>query len=331
MDWFKDKKNLPIVVALAVVVFLVAGGLIALELGAFNGSGSAPVAVAPTGAGYPGGSPAVAPGGYPGGAPGGYPGAAPVGRPTRAAAKARVAGAGAAGAGATEGAAPRGPVNPMTSADPFALPDAHKTLAAAAGLNVPGGLRPSLRDTLPPLDLFTLHPPAPQVASSVSLPNGGDQSLAGTRVSGIVTAADGIFAVLDVNGSSQTVKPGDSLPGGSKVASIQSTGVTLHTPEGNTITVPLSNGPPEQNQPAYGGGFGGYPGGGFGGYPGGGYPGAGGFGGYPGGGYPGAGGFGGGGGYPGAGGFGGGGGYPGAGGFGGGGGYPGGPPDGRPE
>lgn len=290
MEWLKDKKNLPIVVALAVVVFLVAGGLIALELGAFNGS-SAQVASVPSGAGYPGaGYPGAGyPGGssgYPGAGAGSYPGSPPAGilqagRPTRAVAAAT---------------AVKGPVNPMTSADPFALPGTHKTLAAADALKIVNGMRPPLRDSLPSLNLFTLRPPVPQVASNLTLPNGGDQSLAGTRVSGIVTAADGIFAVVDVNGTPQTVKPGDSLPGGSKVASIQSTGVTLHTPEGNTITVPLSNGPPQQNLPSGFGGFGGYPGGGYpGGYPGGG------FGGYPGGGYPG-GGFGGGGGYPGGGG-----------------------------
>jgi len=40
MDWLKDKKNLPIVVVLAVIVFAAAGGLIALILGAFSGSGA---------------------------------------------------------------------------------------------------------------------------------------------------------------------------------------------------------------------------------------------------------------------------------------------------
>ena len=45
MEWLKDKKNLPIVVALAVFFFLGAGGLIAWELGLFNGGAS--VAQAP--------------------------------------------------------------------------------------------------------------------------------------------------------------------------------------------------------------------------------------------------------------------------------------------
>ena len=299
MDWLKDKKNLPIVVGLAVVVLLAAGGLIAFELGAFNGS-AAPVTVAQTGL-SPGSYPGGYPGGYPGAAPsvypGGYPGATPVGRPTRA-----VASAGAAPSAAALPAVKPDVINPLLASDPFALRSAHKT-AALAGLSSVGA-RPRLSETLPPLNLFTLNPPRPPASNAFRLPGGDEQLLASTRVSGIVTAADGIFAVVEVNGVPQTVKPGDPLVGGSRVASIQSTGITLHTPDGNTINVPLSNGPPQQNQNNSFGGFGGYPGGGFGGYPGGGYPG----GGYPGGGYP--GGFGG-GGYPGGGGgFDSGGGYP---------------------
>ena len=335
MEWLKDKKNLPIVVALGVVVLLAAGGLIAFELGAFGGSSSplaqvhtspsAPAAPAP--GSYPGGHPGGVASAYPGGAPGGgsYPGSAPRG-PRSASAS--------AGPGAkTVAAAPTAVVNPMVGPDPFSLPGGHKLVASANSLAVAGGLKPSLRDVVPPLNLFAIRPPSPPPASNFNLPAAADQLLASTRVSGIVNAADGIFAVVEFNGASQTVKPGDALPDGSKVASIQSTGVTLHTPGGGAITVPLSNGPPQQNQPNPYSGFGGggYPG--AGGFGGGGYPGAGGFGGggYPGaggGGYPGGGGFGGGGfpggggGFPGQGGFGGGGGYPGAGG--GGGGYPGG-------
>ena len=321
MDWLKDKKNLPIVAGLAAFVILIAAGFAAYTMGVFNGGGSGTNSVATSAGRYPGGAPGGAPGavGYPGGAPGavGNPGA-----PSRVPMVARqvparpVAGAVAsAKPGATS-------TNPMVGADPFALPSAHKTVSKDSALKVAYAMRPSLRDTLPPMDLYTLHAPRPEASSNFRLPVGGDQLPANTRVSGIVNAADGIFAVVEINGDARTVKPGDDLPDGSKVASIQATSVTLHTPTGSTITVPLSNGAPEQNQPNP---YGGYPGGG---YPGGGYPG----GGYPGGGYPGGGGFGGGGGYPGGGGgFGGGGGYPGGGGFGGGGGYPGGggAPDGR--
>ena len=306
MDWLKDKKNLPIVAGLAAFVILIAAGFAAYTMGVFNGGGSGGTSVATSASLYPGAPAGGAPGavGYPGGAPGavGYPGA-----PSRVPMVARqvparpVAGAVAsAKPGATS-------TNPMVGADPFALPSAHKTVSKDSALKVAYAMRPSLRDTLPPMDLYTLHAPRPEASSNFRLPVGGDQLPANTRVSGIVNAADGIFAVVEINGDARTVKPGDDLPDGSKVASIQATSVTLHTPTGSTITVPLSNGAPEQNQPSP-------------------------YGGYPGGGYPGGGGFGGGGGYPGGGGgFGGGGGYPGGGGFGGGGGYPGGggAPDGR--
>ena len=291
MDWLKDKKNLPIVAGLAAFVILIAAGFAAYTMGVFNGGGSGTNSVATSAGRYPGGAPGGAPGavGYPGGAPGavGYPGA-----PSRVPTAVRqvptrpVAGAVAsAKPGATS-------TNPMVGADPFALPNARKTASAAAVLKVAYAMRPSLRDTLPPMDLYTLHAPRPEASSNFRPPTGGDQLPANTRVSGIVNAADGIFAVVEINGDARTVKPGDDLPDGSKVASIQATSVTLHTPTGSTITVPLSNGAPEQNQPNP---YGGFPGGG---YPGGGYPG-GGFGG-GGGGYPG-GGFGGGGGYPGGG------------------------------
>ena len=339
MEWLKDKKNLPIVVGLAVFVFLAAGGLIAFELGAFSGGSSSPLATTPTAvpvaSGYPGGRPGgypsgapsgVRPGGAPGGYPGGYPGGAPSGvRPTPAAPGLRTASAAKVPAAAVPTV-----VNPMVGPDPFALPIGHKPAAPASGLTVAGVVRPSLRGAIPPLDLYALRPPSPQASGSFNLPNEADQLLASTRVSGIVNAADGIFAVVEVNGTSQTVKPGDSLPDGSKVASIQSSGVTLHTPGGGAASPcrsPMGRRSRSQPNP-YGGGFGGWwlPAvAAFGGYPGaggfgGGYPGAGGFGGgYPGtggGGYPGGGGEG----FPGAGG---GGGYPGGGAEGGdGGGYP---------
>jgi hypothetical protein len=313
MEWLKDKKNLPIVIGLAVIVFLAAGGLIAFELGLFGSGSATPIAqggansLPATPGGYPGGYPG-APGGYPG-APGGYPGA------VRTASTAPAA-------SATPVIAKPVSADPRNGADPFAIPGSQKQLAKIRNLVVP---KIPLSAVLPAMNLYQLHP---VMVASVPPPDlgavNGVTQLADTRVSGIVTAADGIYAVVEVNGNSQTVKPGDSLADGSKVAAIQPTGITLHMPSGESVIVPLSSGTPPPQANGYGGfGGNGYPGGGFpGGYPGGGYPGGGGFGG---GGYPGGGGFGGGGGYPGGGGFGGGGGYPGGGGgFGGGGGYPGG-------
>jgi len=311
MEWLKDKKNLPIVAGLAVFVLLVMGGLIAFELGAFSGS-PAPSPVASSASAYPG-----APGGYPGapggypGAPGGYPGGypgAPGGYPGSSAGPFGGGGPAPAAAVATAGGAKFPVLNPMLGADPFAIPGGRKAITQVAALKSLANMKAPLSDVLPPLNLFQIHPPALSPLPALDLGRtGSEQSLGNLRVSGIVNAADGIFAIVEVNGQSQMVKPGDALLNGNRVASIQPTSITLRTPSGGIIPVPLSNGAPDPGQQNP---YGGYPGGGYpGGYPGGGFGG----GGYPGGGF-------GGGGYPG-GGFGGGG-YPG-GGFGGGG-YPGG-------
>jgi len=78
MNWIKDKKNLPKVLAIATFVIVVAGGAIGYTLFANKSNTPAPVTSAtssvPGGPGGPGG-----PGSYPGGpggpsAPGGYPG-----------------------------------------------------------------------------------------------------------------------------------------------------------------------------------------------------------------------------------------------------------------
>jgi len=57
---------------------------------------------------------------------------------------------------------------------------------------------------LPPDNLFAIHAPQPEVSPAFVLPNqpGSDQMLADTRVSGIVNADDGIFAIVEVNGNS---------------------------------------------------------------------------------------------------------------------------------
>ena len=302
MEWLKDKKNLPIVAGLAGVVLLGMIGLILFELGVFPSGSSAstpaaPVAVAsgPAASGYPGGG---YPGGgspYPGGSSGypgsagGYPGSAP-----------RLAAGGATAK--TTAANPAPMVNPMVGADPFALPQP-KALTRAAIRKAIAAVRVPISAVVPAYNLFAIRPPRVEAPPAFELPDqsGSSQMLASTRVSGIVNADDGIFAIVEMNGDSQTVKPGDKLLDGSKVASIQATGITLHTPSGAVLSLPLSSGVPAAAANSYGyGGGGGYPGGGypggFGGYPGGGfggYPGGGGFGGYPGGdaggGYPGGG------------------------------------------
>jgi len=60
------------------------------------------------------------------------------------------------------------------------------------------------------------------------------------RVSGILHSTDGVYAVLETNGVSQTVQPGDDV-GGAKVIAIQDDGVTLKTTDNVTLHVPLAD------------------------------------------------------------------------------------------
>jgi hypothetical protein len=93
------------------------------------------------------------------------------------------------------------------------------------------------------------------------------------RVSGVVQTATGVHAILNDNGQSQEVQPGDAVDGGT-VVSIQSDGLTLRATDGSLVHVPLGGAPSQGAPGGYPGGPGGYPGG-PGGYPGGpgGYPG----------------------------------------------------------
>ena len=246
MEWLKDKKNLPVVVALAVFFFLGAAGLIAWELGAFSGS-SSPVPVAGGPVGVPPGGPASsyppgvppAPGegapGYPGSLP---PGAAP-GIPRGIPGKPVAAGAPKINANT---------VKPLAVPDPFQIPNGAKKLAAANARLL--GPKPPLRDLVGPLNLFQIRPPAPPPAPVVpgleTQANGQPDPAANYRLSGVITGTDGINAILEVGGQSQTVKPGDSLPDGSQVQNIQTNSITLRTAGGAVINLPLSAGNPDQ-------------------------------------------------------------------------------------
>ena len=255
MEWLKDKKNLPIVAALMVFLLLGAGGLIAWELGLFNGSPAVTQAPpVPTGGGsVPGG-----PGYVPSGPPPGYPSrgfggpSAPVGPRGRT-----IPGIprGLPGAPATARAAtaavPKitaGNVNPAVVRDPFGIPNGAKKLAAANARLL--GPKLPLRDVIGPLNLFSIRPPAPPPAPSIPgfnpSANGQADPAANYRLAGIITGTDGINAILEVGGQSQSVKPGDSLPDGSQVQNIQTTSITLRTAGGAVINLPLSAGTPNQ-------------------------------------------------------------------------------------
>lgn len=272
MNIFKDKKNTPIIVGLVVVVAIVAVFFSLYATGNLGGSGSTDTAAAPN----PSPSTASAPaqpmraGSIPG---------------TPSAGPAPLANPSAAVSGKSDAApSAKKPALMLTTKDPFRLPKVKNEDPGATGRAVAALSRaqiPALsiasyrsRDSIKP----------PSSISPIAAPNPNQ------RVSGVLYS-NGIYAILETNGNSESVRPGQAVEGG-RVVSIQSDGLTLLTDDKQTVKVPLAPG---------GGGGGGVPGGGF---PGGGYPGGGGGGGYPGGG--------GGGGYPGGGGRGGG--YPGGGG-----------------
>ena len=245
MEWLKDKKNLPIVVALAVFFVLAAGGLIAFELGAFNGSSSA--APTPIASGTPPPTPGGAPmpmrvGPMP---PRGMPGmpSGVRGMPT--------APGPAAANPAAKLPAKSDAVNPAVGPDPFYIPGGQRKIASEQA--AAAGPKLSVRDRIGPLDLFQIHVPEPPAPPIIPTDNSGGIS-PGTqtnaaplpRFSGVITGENGINAILESGGQSQTVKPGDTLPDGSQVQSIQTTSVTLRTAGGAVVSLPLSAGTPDQ-------------------------------------------------------------------------------------
>ncbi len=259
MEWLKNKKNLPIVVGMAVFFLLAAGGLIAFELGLFP-SGSSPTPVAPEIAGRGAPSPSnpdtagspkpvsprpIAP----------VP-AAPV-RPVPIV-KAKP-GPMAPGVKTASAAKPvvSTVVDPAHGPDPFGIPGGQKKVAlllAGEGKGV-YGMKAPLREILPPFDLF--KPIAAAAPPSLPTPNGSgvlQTQAAHIVVSGIINGGDGISAILEVNGESQTVKPGDSLLDGSKVTSIQDTSVNITSASGTVTTIPLTSGQGDQGQNGAGNG-----------------------------------------------------------------------------
>lgn len=237
MDLLKDKKKLPLVIGLAVFLLLGAGGLIALELGAFNPPPApVPVASSAPGPGLPPGVPSPP-------RPGPTP--LPAGTPSQQVASRRIAiprpGAVARPGGPVTPAVPVAPVlvNPAYGPDPFNIPGGTKRIAALTPLVV----RAPLRSVLPVYNLFQIHPATPSSPPVLPVPAvGGQASALPITIQGIVKAADGIYAIASINGQSQTVKPGDSLLDGSRIESIQDSTVTIRSATGVTQTVSISSG-----------------------------------------------------------------------------------------
>ncbi len=169
MEWLKDKKNLPIVIGIAVFVLLLSGGLMALELGLFGGSAPTPAPAIVAGRGGP--TPASAepdsqaPTATPHPMPGPPPGP-PMGIMSRGPAPA-----------AKTAAAPATPVvvDPTKGPDPFNIPGAQKKMASLLAGKGVYGMKAPLRDILPTLNLFK-----PPVSAPAPLPptSGGESGSA---------------------------------------------------------------------------------------------------------------------------------------------------------
>lgn len=234
MDWLKDKKNLPIIVGLAIVMVLAAGGLIAWETGLFGGAATDPgttVSTTPT----PGETPSnVSPGITPAISPasGGAFGGQPI---VASAVKAGVP-------SSTPPATVPAVIETAKGPDPFNIPGAQKRIATQ--LQTVFRI-PLLREILPPFDLYTIHQPSALPVLPTQAPVA---STLNDRLVGISNSDGNVSAIVESNGQTQTVKPGDSLPDGSQVVSIQASSITLRSPDGSLATIPLSTGSDQPDQ-----------------------------------------------------------------------------------
>ncbi len=255
MEWLKDKKNLPIVAALLVFIALAAGGFTAYTMGVFP-SGQSAQALPPAPAGIPSGPP-VGPSGPPNGVGGPQP--LEVRPNLRRGQPGLPQGQTVPPAGESV-AVIKKPVstNPLVGPDPFKIPGGAQKLAKSITNAIP---KPALRDEIGPLNLFTIRPPAPPVPPTLPSSDAtGANAAANYRLSGVITGADGINAIVEVGGQSQSVKPGDALPDGTQVQNIQTNSITLRTAQGAVFNLPLSAGTPDQGQnfngpPGFNGGF----------------------------------------------------------------------------
>lgn len=219
-EWLKDKKNLPIVIAIGSLVFV--GSIIAMlfEFGVLGHSTPAPVPVASASSSAP---PAAPPSpGVPPGAPGGPPGApsTPGAAPPNATAKAPGTGTPPAQVGKTD--------------DPFRVPGFPAPVTSLTTAPVA-----TLRTQVPFVYIARIAPRPVTLISPTQGQTPFTQVSATQRVSGVLFTDTGVHAVLETNGQSQQVQPGDPVDGG-KVVSIQADGLTLRRDDGTLVRVPLS-------------------------------------------------------------------------------------------
>jgi hypothetical protein len=242
-----------IIGGMAAVVAVVATAVILLEPNPLNGNPSN-LAITPIAAqaGPPMGMRPGGPGarmggnarmGRPGMAQGMMPGRPGMGGPK--AGRPNMKGMPAGKPGAVVSSAIVGPP-PGARVDPFVIP----------GVKGPGTAQRVPIASIAPTHIITNwapHIPPPPPGGTATGP-AGPASLPGDRVAGIMMN-NGVYAIMESNGQSQVVQPGDTLPGGEQVVSIQSDSVTMRTTTNQTVNLPVSAGTSQAGPVGYPGGM----------------------------------------------------------------------------
>lgn len=246
MNWLQDKKNLPILITIIVVVVLAGGGAIMWQAGLFNPpppaaqtAPSAPptsTAPEPTETASTSGN-SVEPSTQPGFSTPLFK------RGKKPGPLSKLSGPGAPGGpAAAQAAAANDPTAVLIASgpDPFHLPGTPRTSKAKDQPVAPPPPLPPLPDPL----LARWHdmpvPGSTTVSTGHPVITEPTTDTSGRRMSGVLFG-NGVYALLEANGKTEAVQPGDSVDGGT-VVSIDATRLTLKTDNNRLVIVPLSSG-----------------------------------------------------------------------------------------
>jgi hypothetical protein len=259
VNFFKEKKNLPIIVGVLVVLILGGAGAGLYFAGMLPWSAKSPSAASSQPQPSPAAEtpPVVMPSGPPVKpvvASGDQAAAHAKSKPLGGTAPLAAARAASRAKSAQAAAKPKAvnpalvayvpPTNILKGPDPFKIPPAPYAPKTA----------PVWVSSAPPLPgVYIARYPTPVTAGGepvrpLTIDLAGKQTLSSARVSGIIQTDTGVQAILETNGQSQAVQPGDQVADG-KVISIQSDGLTLRRPDGSVVVVPLNGGNSEESQP----------------------------------------------------------------------------------
>jgi hypothetical protein len=231
-EWLNEPKNKPIVYIVAGVVMAGAIVFILFNVGVFNG----PQPYTPP----PGQNSSAMP-----------PPPGPDYVPQPGSPQALAQSAATAGSQPPAGPAPGAPTAPAVPAVIASAPNARKD-PFAPYINIDAYLkklfnqqtiRPRVDTFAPPLTITTYVPPSetPQAATGIQNGQSATPQVAIGRVSGVMLGT-GAYAIMDNNGQSLVLQPGDQLPNGAgQLISIQSDSVSVNQ-NGQIIKVPISSG-----------------------------------------------------------------------------------------